>query len=379
MSAQIPLTEFSGTERMPIEVVKKQSGFFTSSPIAMGLANSAANAIVILNPQRQIVYANKTAMDLMPSKKVDEILGLRLGEALGCVNVRNGNKDCGTTESCELCGNLKAILTSHSGLPNNQECQMTRIMDVNAESLDLLVFATPFSHDGQQFTILSIKDHSHEKRRKVLERIFFHDLINLAGGLEAYLDMLTTAAPPDLQADLGLAHEGLQQLLEEIQAQKALVAAENNELHVNFGQIDSEDLLRNLQKLYQHHPVGRDRILVIRANSAKISFVSDKVLLKRALGNLIKNALEAIRPGQTVTLGCQNIDDQVQFEIQNPTFMPREVRLQVFKRSFSTKGAGRGLGTYSVKLVTERYLKGTVAFQSTLESGTVFTISLPRK
>ena len=42
--------------------------------------------------------------------------------------------------------------------------------------------------------------------------------------------------------------------------------------------------------------------------------------------------------------------------------MPRQVQLQIFKRSFSTKGAARGLGTYSMRLLSERYLKGVVSF-----------------
>jgi len=55
------------------------------------------------------------------------------------------------------------------------------------------------------------------------------------------------------------------------------------------------------------------------------------------------------------------------------------VQLQVFNRSFSTKGTGRGLGTYSVKLLTERCLKGRVGFTSALGEGTVFQVTLPPK
>jgi sensor histidine kinase regulating citrate/malate metabolism len=58
--------------------------------------------------------------------------------------------------------------------------------------------------------------------------------------------------------------------------------------------------------------------------------------------------------------------------------MPSEVQLQVFQRSFSTKGAGRGLGTYSMKLISERYLQGCVSFVSTAPDGTVFSADYPR-
>jgi len=58
--------------------------------------------------------------------------------------------------------------------------------------------------------------------------------------------------------------------------------------------------------------------------------------------------------------------------------MPLEVQRQLFTRSFSTKGTGRGLGTYSIKLITEKYLQGTVSFVSNEEQGTVFTVRYPR-
>jgi signal transduction histidine kinase len=377
MSKQIPLTKFSDTERVPIEVVRKQSALFTSSPMAVGLANSAVNGVLVLNPQRQIVFASQSAVNMTDKKLPDDILGLRLGEAMGCIHARESGGNCGSTEHCELCGGLHAILTSLAGRHCQQECQLTRIMNVNAEALDLLVFATPFSYQNEQYTILSINDISHEKRRLALERVFFHDLINLAGGLEGFLSSIKSTAPDDLKSDLSLAHEGLQQLVEEVMAQKALAAAEHGELTVVPESIKSDELMRAVQRIYQSHPVARDRELAIRPGSSKVEFVSDRTLLKRVLGNLVKNALEAIQPGQTVTISCRQLNGTIQFLVQNPTFMTRDVQLQVFKRSFSTKGSGRGLGTYSVKLITERYLKGEVAFSSTSEAGTVFTVSLP--
>ncbi|MGO9255131.1 MAG: hypothetical protein ACLQU1_02335 [Bryobacteraceae bacterium] len=57
--------------------------------------------------------------------------------------------------------------------------------------------------------------------------------------------------------------------------------------------------------------------------------------------------------------------------------MPAKVRLQVFQRSFSTKGMGRGLGTYSIKFLTERYLQGQVSFGSVEGEGTTFMACYP--
>jgi sensor histidine kinase regulating citrate/malate metabolism len=54
--------------------------------------------------------------------------------------------------------------------------------------------------------------------------------------------------------------------------------------------------------------------------------------------------------------------------------MPVDVQLQIFQRSFSTKGNGRGIGTYSIKLLTEQYLNGKVSFVSNESEGTRFSL-----
>jgi sensor histidine kinase regulating citrate/malate metabolism len=57
--------------------------------------------------------------------------------------------------------------------------------------------------------------------------------------------------------------------------------------------------------------------------------------------------------------------------------MSQEIQLQIFQRSFSTKGEARGIGTYSIKMFTEQYLGGKVSFVSNPTEKTVFSISLP--
>ncbi|MCC7317948.1 MAG: hypothetical protein IT219_05405, partial [Bacteroidales bacterium] len=64
--------------------------------------------------------------------------------------------------------------------------------------------------------------------------------------------------------------------------------------------------------------------------------------------------------------------------VKNETLIPREVQLQIFQRSFSTKDQARGIGTYSIKMFTEQYLKGKVSFVSTEDTKTVFSVFLPK-
>ncbi|HEX9079945.1 MAG TPA: ATP-binding protein, partial [Desulfuromonadaceae bacterium] len=114
------------------------------------------------------------------------------------------------------------------------------------------------------------------------------------------------------------------------------------------------------------------------AEGPDYAIFSDASVVRRIIGNMTINALEATQPGETVTLSARSDGQRVVIEVHNPGVIPPDVQLRLFNRSFSTKeAAGRGIGTYSMKLFGERYLKGQVSFRSNRDEGTVFSFSLP--
>jgi signal transduction histidine kinase len=378
-STTVPVTEFAPAERVPIEIVERQAASVDGIPLAAKLLNSVFNFVLILNAQRQIIFSNDNFLNLTTEKDHRRILGLRPGEALGCVHSHEHEGGCGTAVFCSECGAVGAVLTALAGRAEIREYRLTRLIGCGQEALDLLVAATPFEYRGERFCIVAVADISQEKRRQALERAFFHDLINSAGSLEGLMECLCSEAPARLRPNLELAATGFRGLLEQVYAQRDLAAAEQGELTVSFGPLNSKELLRQLADFYRHHPVASERCLCLDPNAAELEFDSDQVLLRRVLGNLIKNALEAAPPGGTVILGCDAAGQQVRLWVRNPGFISRNVQLQLFSRSFTTKGKGRGLGTYSAKLLTERYLRGAIAFASSPEDDTTFFVLLPRQ
>jgi len=262
---------------------------------------------------------------------------------------------------------------SQAGQPNIQDCRVTR--DGDGEALDLRVSATPFELDGERYTLFALADISHERRRRALEQVFFHDVLNTVTALKAAADIMV--GKKDVEDLPEVTQELVGRLADEIVAQRQLVDAEDNELMVNPALVDVPGLLQNIVRIYARHTVGKERTIRLEIPKSAIIFVSDTNLLRRVLGNMLKNALEASQPGETVTLGSQARHDEIEFWVHNPAYMPRDVQLQVFQRSFSTKGTGRGLGTYSMKLLTERYLGGCVGFTSSPEEGTTFRATYP--
>lgn len=93
--------------------------------------------------------------------------------------------------------------------------------------------------------------------------------------------------------------------------------------------------------------------------------------------NLIKNALEATNPGGTVELSCIKRGNEIEYIVKSENVIPPDIQPLIFSRTFSTKGKGRGIGTYSIKLLTDKYLKGRISFESNEKIGTIFHAVYP--
>ncbi len=366
-------TGFEPIGRAPEHEVLRQMARVGSDLLMTSVADGAASFISILNPQRQIVYANRT---LREAFGVDDggAIGLRPGELFGCRNVDAGPDGCGTSTNCSTCGAARAIKMARLGSAHREEC---RILREDGEPLDLEVKATPTTFDGDQYILFSAVDISDAKRRQSLERIFFHDLMNTATGVRGLSSLARSAGSNERDELLALLEETSGHLVDEIEGQRQLLAAEKNELAVHPETIDATRFLQSVAAVYEAHQVGEGKTVRVASGDAGLEVVSDPTLLGRVVGNLIKNALEATPVGGSIAVWCGREGARVIFTVHNAGEIPRSSQAQIFQRSFTTKGEGRGLGTYGSKLLIDRYLNGRIGFESTAESGTTFAVSLP--
>ncbi len=333
---------------------------------------SMPDAVMILNRERQIIYGNKAVADYAAARN-SAYLGLRPGELFGCQQVKTAPCGCGTGVACRTCGAVAAILEGLDGRSAERECHISLIEN---EALDLRIYASPFRWQENEYVLLVATDISDQNRRQILERIFFHDILNTAGGIQGLAEIIS-ADHESVEELSPLLRTSTQGLVHEIQSQRQLLAAENRSLEVTPSRLSSHKQLESVIGLYQYHEVADGKRIVIDPETTDCSLVSDEGILQRVLGNLLKNALEAIRAGGTVTLGTKSEEKGCIFWCQNAGCIPPDGQLKIFRRNFTTKGAGRGVGTYSVKLLVERYLGGEASFTSTEADGTRFQVRLP--
>jgi hypothetical protein len=371
-----PQTFFAPAGRdVPDEFARKVE-IVQRNPLLTAALNAIPGMVMILNAHRQIVAANQAMLRVLQVADRD-VLEKRLGEVVGCVRPKEAPDGCGTSRYCATCGAVNAILDSQTQrVQVVRECRILTEGESGSGALDLKVTATPIELEGERFIVVAVEDISQPKRMDVLQRVFFHDVLNTAGCIAGYADHLATEHEAiDEVSDL-LTHLS-EQLVEEINAQRDLVLAESGDLTLQVDMLPTRQVLEDLRKQYLKNPVADQRHIELRNVWSGIIW-TDRRLLIRVLGNMLKNGLEATATGQTVAMDCFPRDDRVLFAVHNPGVMPDEVQLQMFQRSFSTKGqSGRGIGTYSMKLLAERYLRGKVDFVSRAPEGTTFTLTIP--
>ena len=217
--------------------------------------------------------------------------------------------------------------------------------------------------------------------RKQIEKIFFHDIMNTAGNLLNFTELLEDEDQnAEEKKELIQVFGGLaKQIINEINTHRHLLTSGKNEIKLNIKKIHSTSFLEGMLDFFDHPDIFNSKKINISNDSEDIEFETDETILSRIIGNMIKNSIEASSPNEEITLKCSLKNEMIRFSVHNSVVMPDEIQQQLFTRSVSTKGAGRGLGIYSMKYLTETYLHGSVSFTSTKEKGTIFTVSYPLK
>ena len=105
----------------------------------------------------------------------------------------------------------------------------------------------------------------------------------------------------------------------------------------------------------------------------------DKSLMRQALVNLCRNAIEAMPEGGSIDLLTRTRGDDVVLEIiDTGNGMDEITRGQMCQAFFSTRSGGSGLGLPTVRKIVEAH-HGRISCESEVGKGTRFTITLPAK
>jgi Histidine kinase-, DNA gyrase B-, and HSP90-like ATPase len=370
-------TYFASAERAEPLALAREAAAIIDHPIIRTVLESFSGQVLILNRHRQILAASREFQEALAACGIHEVLGLRPGEALQCEHAGEGPGGCGTSVACRHCGAVVAILTAHCcGEPVSDECWISMRRQNKYESVELRAKVTPVTIDGHDVMVLALQDISDQKRRGVLEQSLLHDARNLLGGILTWSELMAM----DAESEAATSLRSLALQMRDLFAEHTLLAqAEKGALAVTHETLDLDAIAHALHGTFSRHPSGEGKNLAIGFPVNATPPVSDKALVLRVLINMVVNALEASKTGDTVHVHYQLPERIPTFSVHNAGVIPSEVAPRIFQRSFSTKSSpGHGLGTYSMRLFAEQYLGGKVSFSSSPEQGTVFRLELPK-
>lgn len=214
---------------------------------------------------------------------------------------------------------------------------------------------------------------------KEMARQVAHEIKNPLTPMKLSLQFLQRAAQnpgSDIQT---LSKRVADMLIEQID-QLAKIASDFSQFanihHTELETFEISEILNQLLLLYNteenmeisYHPSTQNN--VIRA---------DRMQIRRVLTNLIKNALESARDGQhlRVSLREETVEKNVLITVKdNGVGITPEQAAKIFVPNFTTKSSGTGLGLAICKGIVEK-AGGQIWFESEMERGTTFYVSLP--
>jgi PAS domain S-box-containing protein len=173
-------------------------------------------------------------------------------------------------------------------------------------------------------------------------------------------------------------------------ALESLSEIENNVIYINkivqdlqdfarpLNPIAKETNLKNLiEDLVKKNGIPKHIKVGIKVQNKAVHIVADPEIIRRALANLVNNAVQAMPEGGKLNIQANKETNDTVITVQDTGVgIPEEVRPKLFTPLFTTKSKGQGFGLAVVKRMTES-MGGTVTFESELGKGTKFIIRLP--
>jgi K+-sensing histidine kinase KdpD len=370
-------TFFAPHERLAQEPLAQEIQFIAIHPVVDEIMKASSGFFAVLNEQRQIIAINESFLQAMGIDNSAEILGLRLGEYVKCIHACEMPGGCGTSKYCSTCGAAIATVTALDSMETvERRCVLTTERDYKELDLYFSVRSHPIVINDKKFLLLFMQDISIQQQWAYLENTFLHDISNTLQGLIGVSASLKDESKITQQR-IDTVSKLSQRLAQEVAIQKTLSTTLSCSYNPIYNTLSVSGLFDEIHKIFQHHPATKQRALDIEVPDIDITFVSDHALVSRILVNMVINALEATSPGEQVRLRIETTSESIVFCVWNSKTIPADVVHRIFQRNFTTKeDFGHGLGTYSMKLFSEKILGGKVGFISDEQTGTTFHFTL---
>lgn len=176
--------------------------------------------------------------------------------------------------------------------------------------------------------------------------------------------------------------EEYQRLTRIVESLLFLAMADSREVELKFEEIKVREEIHNLEDYYAEYAHGKAFLVLCDPD---VSVWADGTLLRRALSNLISNAIKYSPEGGIITLEATDRDGAVEISVSDQGYgIDKEHLKRLYDRFYRVPGngsaniKGSGLGLSIVRSIMILH-KGTVSIESEVGKGTRVTLSFPVK
>ena len=143
------------------------------------LYENAPVLMVLVDEERRVRKANKLAVSFA-NRSEEEMLGLRGGEALRCLNALNDPRGCGFSSECQLCNVRNIVLDTFKTNTSFHDVEARlpfRRVD-QKKYLDLIVSSVPLEIQGEKLALVTISDISSRKEAETKYQSLFDNMLD---------------------------------------------------------------------------------------------------------------------------------------------------------------------------------------------------------
>lgn len=257
----------------------------------------------------------------------------------------------------------------------------------NGEDVPVLLSITPIRDGGEIVGYMGIGiDISEQKKleefKRLYDNVMRHDLKTPLASIVSMMELVTNGTvPPESEKGrtfLERTYRRANEMLEIIASSLDMEKMSRGTFRANREDVAIRASAENVREALL--PIAERKRVALKLDDrtgGDIVLKLDEIYFRRALENLVKNAVEASPPGETVVTGLYREAGKTVVAVSNRGGkIPAAVRATLF-HPFSTYGkhGGTGLGLTGVKMAVEA-MGGTVDYESE-EGLTVFRMHFP--
>ncbi len=367
---------------------KHLEAIFDAIPIGMLLVDENLIVRRVNDTIRQMVH-----------KDYLEIINLRIGNALRCINSTHNEKGCGHSPTCQSCPMVKAVKSAFESQQPIRRVEFRPTLKANSEEITpwLSLCVVPTEIYNQKHVVVAIDDitarKETEEKLKETTEMKSQFISTVSHELRTPLTSTKEGVAIVLDGVAGEINEKQKHFLDLASRNISRLAALINDV-LDFQKLDAGKMKLNLQEndvrqvaeeIYETMtlPAKNKELelsLELDENLPKVTFDRDRII--QVLINLVSNAIKFTPQAGQVRLSFQKQNDELVIRVSDTGMgIPKEELPKIFERFYRVQWPGKeikgtGLGLTIVKKIAILH-GGRIEVESELDHGSTFSVFLP--